>query len=1200
MKRCLLLFVTVAVVFLSTGSVTSAATTGTADTFLLKYDTLGNIVSGWDPSTNSQLRYDSTVTTPIHDVATGVGTTASPANIYVAGTQLLKYDTAGNRQVFGGIVSPATALHQGIPSSTVAVSASGDYFVIVPSNGRSVARYTSAGTQLWQSTLVDNCSSSSSFPVRAYAIALDSSAENVYVAGYDDNNTGCSSTGVMVAKFNATTGALQWRVQNPSSGSSGDVGYANGVIVDPTNAFIYIASFHNGIFRTLKLNTSNGSQVWVRNVTPGTGYVAGARSVVTDALGNVYVGGQWQTFGLSTMVYRVIKYDAAGIQLWSVTAPSDPLVVEYMAAMAIDPTGTALYATGQQRLNGQHAWTVKYNTTDGSSPWQRVFDFGNQEWGRAITVDDTGVYVAGDFYASPPDLRVSNLAISPTTVYTGNVMTFSGLVRNWGETVAAASQTRLRIDIDNNGSWDITPADQSTGSLGYFATETETWTNIWTAVAGTHRYEICADATNVVVEQNESNNCATANFTVTNPSAPSLALPTKSTITTTSATLGATVTSDGGAALSARGTCWGSVTNPTTNCLAEGGTAVSAYTHSRTGFSANTSYYYRGYAVNAGGTGYSTDDTFLTLPAAPTIGTAVPASTSITVNWTLPGGTGSLTSEVGRCSGSNCTSFSPVQSGVIGSSYGDSGLTPGGIYRYRVRSTNTTGYGAYSAATANVQTLPAQPGSPTFANINTTTLTVNWESATGAAGYNLYRCAGASCDPTATAPIVLGNVQTYGDSGLTANTTYRYAVAARNSGGALGAPSPTSQTATLPTAPTGMNLTNIQSTSITVNWTAPGGSVPLTYKIERCQGAGCSSFTEIASGVSGVSYVNNTGLVEGTSYSYRVRATNSTGNGAYSNTATGVTLTGVPGTPTFSNVLTTTLTTNWISAAGAASYNLYRCAGASCDPTVVAPIVLENVLTYNNTSLTANTVYRFAVRALNSAGVLGSFSGVGQTTTLSNSPDAPNVDSATASSLTVTWSAPSGGASTYRVERCAGVGCNSGFTTVVSGTASTTFIDSGLSSGTTYGYRVYASNAVPVENSSPSGIGYGATESADNPPTAIIDEPLPPTIVVDRPYPIDASGSNPNDPGQTIILYTWVVEKRVGITWEPAIIGSDVLFEDDTTATPTFTALLPGIYRVGLTVTDDGPPPNNTSAQIFTPLGGWTRTLPTWREVPPS
>ncbi|MEI7765151.1 MAG: prepilin-type N-terminal cleavage/methylation domain-containing protein [bacterium] len=95
---------------------------------------------------------------------------------------------------------------------------------------------------------------------------------------------------------------------------------------------------------------------------------------------------------------------------------------------------------------------------------------------------------------------------------------------------------------------------------------------------------------------------------------PTITTPTVTSIGTTTATLGANVTSLGlPASISQRGTCWGITANPTTNCVAEGSTTTGVFTQNRTGFTAGTLYYYRGYAINSTGTAYSADGTFTTI-----------------------------------------------------------------------------------------------------------------------------------------------------------------------------------------------------------------------------------------------------------------------------------------------------------------------------------------------------------------------------------------------------------------------------------------------------------------------------------------------------------------------------------------------------------------------------------------------------------
>lgn len=123
----------------------------------------------------------------------------------------------------------------------------------------------------------------------------------------------------------------------------------------------------------------------------------------------------------------------------------------------------------------------------------------------------------------------------------------------------------------------------------------------------------------------------TKSCTITNEETyvvPTVTTPTVASITNTTATLGANVTSLGvPATISARGTCWGTTAAPTTNCVAEGGTTSGIFTQARTGFTQGTLYYYRGYATNATGIAYSADGTFTTSVACSVASALVGAPT---------------------------------------------------------------------------------------------------------------------------------------------------------------------------------------------------------------------------------------------------------------------------------------------------------------------------------------------------------------------------------------------------------------------------------------------------------------------------------------------------------------------------------------------------------------------------------------------
>jgi endonuclease/exonuclease/phosphatase family metal-dependent hydrolase len=89
-----------------------------------------------------------------------------------------------------------------------------------------------------------------------------------------------------------------------------------------------------------------------------------------------------------------------------------------------------------------------------------------------------------------------------------------------------------------------------------------------------------------------------------------------------------------------------------------------------------------------------------------------------------------------------------------------------------------------------------------------------------------------------------------------------------------------------PSAPA--NLTAVASTTanqVTLSWTDTSSN-ETTFKIERCSGTTCSNFVQVNMVGANVTSFTNTGLARNTTYRYRVRAFNSSGNSAYSNIVT--------------------------------------------------------------------------------------------------------------------------------------------------------------------------------------------------------------------------------------------------------------------------------------------------------------------------
>jgi hypothetical protein len=269
-----------------------------------------------------------------------------------------------------------------------------------------------------------------------------------------------------------------------------------------------------------------------------------------------------------------------------------------------------------------------------------------------------------------------------------------------------------------------------------------------------------------------------------------------------------------------------------------------------------------------------------------------------------------------------------------------------------------------------------------------------------------------------------------------------------------------------PTAPSNLTAAAGSSTQVNLSWNpSTGGTGTITYLVERCSGAGCSTFTQIAS-PSGTTY-GDTGLSAATSYTYRVRAIASGVFSPYSNTATIITAAAPP--PTAPSNLTATpvsssqINLTWSASTGGQgtiSYLVERCSGAGC-PTF-SQIGTASGTTYTDTGLNASTAYTYQVRAT-ASGVTSGYSNTAATSTAAAPP--PSVPANLAASavsntqINLTWTASTSGVGTisYLVERCGGSGCTN-FVQV--GTApGATYTDGGLTASTTYTYQVRATAA---------------------------------------------------------------------------------------------------------------------------------------------
>jgi chitodextrinase len=296
-------------------------------------------------------------------------------------------------------------------------------------------------------------------------------------------------------------------------------------------------------------------------------------------------------------------------------------------------------------------------------------------------------------------------------------------------------------------------------------------------------------------------------------------------------------------------------------------------------------------------------------PTAPGGLTATAASSSqINLAWTASTSTlGIAGYRVERCLGASCSNFAQIATPTA-TTYSDGSCAPNTAYSYRVRAADTAGtlstYSNTASATTPPDTQPPSAPSNLAATApSSTQVSLTWTASTdnvGVTGYLVERCTGAGC--SSFAQVGTSTAAAYNDSGLTAGTAYSYRVRATDAASNLSAysniasvttPAPDTQP---PTAPSGLSATAASSVQLNLSWTASTDNVGVTgYFIERCQGTGCANFAQVAAPAgTSTSYADN-GLLVGTSYSYRVRATDAVGNlSGYSNIASATTLTTVP------------------------------------------------------------------------------------------------------------------------------------------------------------------------------------------------------------------------------------------------------------------------------------------------------------------